>query len=267
MTDPPAVTADLHAHLGDVPSEQGLRELLVRAEKAGIRRIFSTSSRPEEIFFPPSFTEKVSGGITVFRGFGIHPWFADRLSGFPDWNDRLLALLAEPDSGGIPGFQAAVGEIGLDFGKRGLAAAAKEAQRELFRYQLEIADRFRYPVVIHSCGAAAEALETAFFYRNVPIFLFHGFVGTVSRRKIDDRFFFSFSEREIGPNRRRGYETAKRLAEFAPILAESDCPAGGNEPAGVPETARRLAEIGADPATAEQIFFNRWEQIRIWRKY
>ena len=238
---------DPHVHLSEAPAAAELEALLRRAAQAGVSLVISASAkvsdwtsarrRKREYLFGNS--EK----IRVREAFGIHPWHARTIP--PDWEPALRRALAGEDA-------PLIGEVGLDYGPKGLVSASKPEQRALFRRQLEIADELALPAVVHSFRTGGETLETAGNFKRIPCILFHGYLEPVPRAKMEERFFFSFSPREAGTGRRKGREAVRRLAETAPeqILAESDYPACGQEPAGIVRTSELLRELGARPRTA-----------------
>ena len=242
---------DPHAHLSEATAAGELEALLRRAAEAGVSLVVSASAKLSD-WEPARRREKnysfgKSGEVRVWEAFGIHPWHARQNP--PDWETSLRRALAE---GELP----LIGEIGLDYGSRGLASASKLEQQPLFLRQLEIADELAAPAVVHSFRAGGEVFEAAGGFKRIPCILFHGYLEPVPRAKMEERFFFSFSPREAGIGRRKGREAVRRLAEIAPeqILAESDYPARGQEPAGIPQTAEWLRELGARPLAAAERF-------------
>ena len=105
---------------------------------------------------------------------GIHPWETLRTGSVPNKtgsvpNDELLKMagLLSADK------KLGVGEIGLDRLKN---RDISSVMRETFLAQLELAARFRRPVVLH--GAKCWGQVTAQckrFAGRIPAFLFHGF--------------------------------------------------------------------------------------------
>ena len=84
----------------------------------------------------------------IFVTIGYHPDQVDSCSN--DDLKELEELLVHPKVVGI-------GEIGLDYHYE---KDKKEAQIELFEKQLEIAERFKLPVVIHSREATEDTINT-----------------------------------------------------------------------------------------------------------
>jgi TatD DNase family protein len=87
--------------------------------------------------------------------YGLHPCFADQHS-----EDDLAALEEQITSNTC----IAVGEIGLDY--RNLQPD-RELQSRYFEAQLEIADKHKLPVVIHSVYATEEVIQSLKKYPNL----------------------------------------------------------------------------------------------------
>lgn len=102
-----------------------------------------------------------AGGADV-PFYGIHPWDAAEGADI----GRIERLIAEhPESG--------VGEIGLDRLKEREISAAMAA---VFESQLELAAKYRRPVVLHGAKCWGKVVERCKPYaRRIPAFLFHGF--------------------------------------------------------------------------------------------
>lgn len=98
---------------------------------------------------------------------GIHPWETLEMGSVP--NDVLAEIserLAAQEKLGV-------GEIGLDRLKN---RDIPPVMRETFIAQLELAARFRRPVVLHGAKCWGQvAAECRRFAGSIPTFLFHGF--------------------------------------------------------------------------------------------
>lgn len=243
----PHLTIDAHAHLTDAPSAAELDAVLTRAASASVAAVVTAAARrgdwePIKLLTEASAAGRTSG-VRIVGALGVHPWYAATAA--PGWEDELQEGLARLDT-------PLIGEIGLDFGPKGLAAAPKESQRELFAAQLRLADETRRPIVVHACRTGGELFAAIRPFRRIPAVLVHGAVESVPREALSARFFFSFSAAQTAPGQRRGREAVRRLAALVPeqIVPESDYPAGGREPSAVVETAAALEELGARPGAA-----------------
>lgn len=104
-------------------------------------------------------THRPTGQAVELRTAGIHPWDA-----------------AEGDTGALEAElrQAqAIGETGLDR----LRGPEMECQLRMLRAQLELAHRYRMPVVLH-CVRAFEPLMRELASVSLRAVIFHGFIGS-----------------------------------------------------------------------------------------
>lgn len=127
-------------------------------------------------------THRPTEAVTI-RAVGVHPWHAAECS--------------------LPSVEAieaadAVGEIGLDKA----CGVDFEMQRALFVKQLELAERFEKPVVLH-CVRAFEEVMTLLEKYTLRAVLFHGFIGSREQasRAVKKGYYLSFGTRTEGSNK------------------------------------------------------------------
>lgn len=127
-------------------------------------------------------THRPTEAVTI-RTVGVHPWHAAECS--------------------LPSIEAieaadAVGEIGLDKA----CGVDFEMQRALFAKQLELAERFEKPVVLH-CVRAFEEVMTLLERHTLRAVLFHGFIGSREQasRAVKKGYYLSFGARTEGSNK------------------------------------------------------------------
>ena len=138
--------------------------------------------------------------ITSPRMAGIHPWNAEKPRYQPDYANCDI-----------------VGETGLDY----CVPVSREAQRELFEEQLQIAAEMDKPVVIHSVKATEEVLRILAKYPMIRRVVFHGFIGSKEQvqRAIDQGYYISFGERTF--NSPKTIE-ALRSTPLSSLFVETD---------------------------------------------
>ena len=149
----------------------------------------------------------------VLPSFGYHPWFIHERT--PNWKSELNRML--------DACPTAVGEIGLDRWKDGLAY---EGQEEIFTIQLRIATEHNLPVSIHCLKAWGRMLE---LLQQGPVpergFLLHSYGGSAemapSFAELGGYFSFSgyFLHKAKGCNR----EVFKAVPSDR-LLIETDAP-------------------------------------------
>lgn len=134
--------------------------------------------------------------------FGIHPWWTETVA--EGWDVRLAELLDRFPKAGI-------GEIGLDALRKEVnSPETVEAQKRLFRAQLELAVRWERPVSVHCVRAwdwLWEPLRKTVGRAGQPI-LFHAFSGSPEQiTQILENFrwnaFFSLASFRFQPESRR----------------------------------------------------------------
>lgn len=127
-------------------------------------------------------THRPTEAVTI-RTVGVHPWHAAECS-LPSAEEIMKA--------------DAVGEIGLDKA----CGVDFEMQRALFVKQLELAERFEKPVVLH-CVRAFEEVMTLLERHTLRAVLFHGFIGSREQasRAVKKGYYLSFGARTEGSNK------------------------------------------------------------------
>lgn len=127
-------------------------------------------------------THRPTEAVTI-RAVGVHPWHAAECS-LPSAEE-----IREAD---------AVGEIGLDKA----CGVDFEMQRALFVKQLELAERFEKPVVLH-CVRAFEEVMTLLERHTLRAVLFHGFIGSREQasRAVKKGYYLSFGACTEGSNK------------------------------------------------------------------
>lgn len=237
---------DSHAHLADSAFDADRDDVIRRARDAGARAIVCIG----ESLAAAARAQKIADAN---RGFvywtaGIHPH--DAASFAPERDlEPLEALLRSGAS--------AVGECGLDYHYDN---SPRDAQRESFVAQLEIAHRLKLPVVVHTRDAEEDtrSLVLAAARREV-VGVLHCYTGSraLATDVVDAGWYISFSGIVTFKN-----WTDDQLLRMIPhdrLLAESDSPylapvpnrGKRNEPAWVGLTIARLAS--ARNTTAEAL--------------
>jgi TatD DNase family protein len=229
---------DTHAHLDGC--EEAPEELLARALHAGVERVIAVGSGIDSCRATLAIAERENG---VFAALGIHPHQAGGLEAAR--LDELAELLRHERA-------VAVGETGLDFYRD---LAPREAQRDLFAAQLDLAAELGKPVVVHNRDADSDtAALLAGFAGTVVLHCFSspGLLATALERG----YYVSFAGNVTFAKADELREAARRVPANR-ILAETDCPylapvprrGRPNEPANVVHTVAALAEVrGEDTA-------------------
>lgn len=109
------------------------------------------------------------------QGEGRHPWDAE--------NSTPIHISDEAEI---------IGEIGLDFAH----SANRQRQEEVFRAQLEIAERSNRPVVLHCVKSFEQIMKILADYSLCAV-IFHGFIGSKqqAQQAIEKGYYLSFGHR------------------------------------------------------------------------
>jgi len=260
-----AVMIDAHTHLNDPRLEPNVEALLARMQEAGVQSAlvvgYDVASSERAVSLARQYPDVLRAAV------GVHPHESR------DFDAAAAAALEELAS---QPEVVAIGEIGLDFH---YDFSPRDAQRDAFRRQLELAARLGLPVVIHEREAVEEVLAildaaggwagggtwhccdvTPDLAAGIARWLFIGIAGWIT---------FPKSE---------GIRSLARAVPVGRLLIETDAPhlapvphrGKPNEPAYVRLVAEALAEVKGLPlsdlerATTENVLraFPRWKRVQ-----
>jgi TatD DNase family protein len=248
---------DSHCHLDHEKFQGDLEETLARARAAGVLRFLAigTGEGPPDLETGVRMAELFEGFVATA---GVHPHDASKADAgtFP----RLAALAKHPKV-------MAIGEIGLDYH---YDFSPRAVQMSVFVQQLEIAREAGLPVVIHTREAWADTLRVL-RERWQGGGIMHCFTGGVAqaREALDLGFHLAFGGVVTFPKS----EETRAAAAMVPdelLLVETDAPylapaphrGKRNEPAFLPATVRKLADIrGVDPEYIAEITTRNFERL------
>ena len=202
---------DIGANLTNSVFTDDLGEVLNRAKREGVQHIVVTGTNIQESQYAIALAAK--HGAYLSATVGIHPHDADHVK--PGWLDTLEGLTSSPHV-------VAVGEMGLDFYRN---HSERDAQRQVFEAQLDLAARIALPVFVHDRDTDGEVLAVLRRYAPTKCVV-HCFTGNS-----DELDGFIAEDFYIGVtgwicDERRG-EELRRLAHRIPIdrlLVETDAP-------------------------------------------
>ena len=200
---------DIHAHYDD-PAFDSDREELISSlfENHGINAIINAGCDIQTSLNSIALAEKFDN---VYATVGFHPHEADLFT--IESFDKMKALLVHPKV-------VAIGEIGLDYHYENID---KEAQKRVFRAQMELAKEIGKPVVIHDRDSIADCLDIVLDYDVQGVF--HAFSGSTETAKIllKRGWYISFPGTVTFKNARHSVENAAFVPEDR-ILTETDSP-------------------------------------------
>jgi TatD DNase family protein len=224
---------DTHAHLD--PAEAPA--VLDRARAAGVDRVVVVATSVAQAHEVLALAEADDG---VYACLGVHPHEA----GAPGDLGELRRLLRHTRA-------VAVGETGLDYFRD---YAPRDAQRQLFQVELELAGELGKPVVIHTRAAERDTLAALTGFEGTVVL--HCFSSPALLEPALERgWYVSFAGNVTYPKAPELREAAARVPRER-ILAETDSPylapqpvrGKRNEPAHVVHTVATLAAARGEDA-------------------
>ena len=199
---------DTHTHIYDKQFENDFDDVMKRIENEleGIVSIgfdLESSLKSVELANRYSFVNAV---------IGVHPVDIKK---YNDKVEKELERLALTEKKVV-----AIGEIGLDYH---WMEDPKDVQIAGFRKQMELAERVKKPVVIHTREALQDTLDVLRDYRNVGGIL-HCYPGSLEAAKpFLDRYYLGIGGTLTFKNNKKTKELVKNLP-LEKIVLETDCP-------------------------------------------
>ena len=206
---------DTHCHLTDERLGSQLDAVLSRALAAGVRQMITISTSVADA---ADCIALCHNRAKLRCSVGVHPNYVgeEDFASVP----QLRGLQANPSV-------VAIGEIGLDYH---YGRELRDRQFQFFEAQMQIAQDFNRPVIIHCREAVHDALGVLAKFPAVPS-VFHCFTGTASeaRRIIDAGHYLGFT----GPITFKKADDLRECVRATPmdrLLVETDAPYLSPEP-------------------------------------
>ena len=201
---------DTHAHLDEV---EDLDRAIEVGKRVGLVAIIAVGQDYESNLKILDIAEKHRH--FVYPALGLHPWSLGKMDAS---KVNLTLQLIEDNIEKAVG----IGEIGLDYDKRVIAAADKEHQKEAFKSVLELAGRYDKPVSVHARYSWKDSFDMV-KESGVKRAVFHWYTGfsSVLREIIAGGYFISATPAgEYHDEHRR----AVRETPMENLMLETDCP-------------------------------------------
>ncbi len=226
---------DTHTHIGNGFGTSP--DLFVEnAKNANVQYLIASFCEKDDI---PLSTEFVDKYKNLYACVGYHPEVSNKIV---DKDYEILGKIIQKNPKIV-----AIGEIGLDYYWE---KDNKEKQREVFRKQLELAEKLHLPVVIHSRDAINETYEILKEFKEVKGVI-HCFSGSLemARKFIDLGYYLGIGGVLTFKNSKLGNVVAQLPLES--LLLETDSPylapepfrGTVNESKNIPYIASKIAEI------------------------
>jgi len=239
---------DSHAHLDDKKYDQDREEVIARAFASDIERIINIGA---DLAGSIASVDLAIEYDNVFATVGLHPNVFDEMD-----ESQIEKLCGEISELAKNEKVIAIGEIGLDYFSHdgdSITPEQKEKQKNGFVIQIEIANKFDLPVVIHCRDAYADVYEIIEKYPEIR-FVFHCYGGDLAftqRLLAMDNVSFSFTGNITYAKQDTEVLAVVREIPLERIMLETDCPyltpvphrGKRNEPAYVAHVCEKIAEI------------------------
>jgi TatD DNase family protein len=225
---------DFHAHLDDKKILPFLDEIVKRAKDTGVSLIISPSVNLDSALKIIEISKKFENVLPMI---GIHP---SEIENFNDKDlDQLEDFIKKEKIIGI-------GEIGLDYTYK----TDKNKQKEIFEKQLQLAEKYKLPVVLHIRETFNDVFEILKNFKVIPIW--HSCTGNLEEveKFLEIGGFISFSGIITFKNASRLREIVK-IVPLERIFLETDSPyltpepyrGKINEPAYIKFVYQKVVEI------------------------
>jgi TatD DNase family protein len=233
---------DTHAHLNYPAILENIKNVLSRAQDAGVEKIIIPATDTESSL---KICELITKHEMLYGAVGIHP------TELKVFNEKDLQVIEELC---VSNKIVAIGEIGLDYYWK---PYDKELEQYVLKSQLEIAIKHDLPVILHNRESSENLMNIIEeHYENGKLKgQFHSFSGdlTMAKKCVEMGFYISFTGNlTYKPNDKTldAYNIVKEI-QLKYLLLETDTPylppvpyrGKQNEPAYIIHTAQKLAEL------------------------
>lgn len=255
---------DTHTHLDFDPFDADRSEVLARCASLGVERILVLGVHQAnwERVWQMALAEP-----SVYAALGMHPVFlqdhrAEHVDALRSWLERLRG----------EGKLCAIGEIGLDYY---IENPDKERQQSLLDAQLDLANEFELPVLLHIRRAHAQMIATLKRHSLKRTGIAHAFSGSweEAREYIKLGYKLGLGGAGTWPQAHRMHRVLKQLP-LDSIVLETDAPditpyshAGQrNSPEFLPDICRELATLrGISPEELTEASYRNSCELFGWR--
>ena len=229
---------NVHTHINDDQEILEASELIQECYNNDVKKIVIIGYDLKSSIRAIEIANKFEG---VYAAIGIHPSDVGKEGNTIEELEKII----------INDKVIAIGEIGLDYHWE--SNPSKEIQKEWFVKQLQLANKYKKPIIIHSRDAMGDTLEILKEYKQYyDKGIMHCYAGSIETSKELEKlgFYFSFA----GPLTYKNANQLRSVAKEIPldrILIETDDPyltpvphrGKRNHPSYVIYVAKELANI------------------------
>ena len=231
---------DTHCHLDDNRYFSDLDEVLKRAQSEGVKGFLIPGADPDDLNEAYKIANRYSN---VYFATGVHPYECEK------YDEKLLSFYLKKSK------CIAVGECGLDYYRLPKDSKEKETlkenQKRVFVSQIELAQKFDKPLIVHIRDASKDSLDILLEYKLNSGGVLHCYNADESLLELSKRGFY------FGIGGVLTFKNAKKLVNVLPkipldkILIETDAPyltphpyrGERNEPSYTVYVAQKISEI------------------------
>lgn len=229
---------DTHCHLDFEIYEEDLQTVLGNAKNKGVEKIIIPSVEPSSW---QKILNLVNSYENLYMAIGVHPSDAEKFNE-NEVEEKLINLIKTSNK------IVAVGEIGLDYHEE---IFDKEKQKTVFEKQIQIANLFSLPIVVHSRDAHKDTFDLLKKYESKKVVL-HCFSGSLEFAQMCIKEGWNISIGGVVTF--KNASKVKQVASNIPLenlMLETDCPflsptphrGERNEPAYVSFVAKEIADL------------------------
>ena len=231
---------DSHVHLDDAKFDYDRENLIKGLKEHGLDRVYNIGADLESSIASVELADKYE---IIKAVIGVHPHAASEYN--QEVEDKLIELAKNENV-------RAIGEIGLDYYYDN---SPRDIQIQVFKKQIELANKLKLPIVVHSREAAKETFDIISSYKEKYKdlkFLIHCFSQSVEmmREYVKMGCYIALGGVVTFKNSKVPKEVAKEVP-LENLLLETDCPylapepmrGKRNEPMFIKYSAQKIAEI------------------------
>lgn len=231
---------DSHVHLDDAKFDYDRENLIENLKEHGLDRVYNIGADLESSIASVELADKYE---IIKAVIGVHPHAASEYN--QEVEDKLIELAKNENV-------RAIGEIGLDYYYDN---SPRDIQVQVFKKQIELANKLKLPIVVHSREVAKETFDIISSYKEKYKdlkFLIHCFSQSVEmmREYVKMGCYIALGGVVTFKNSKVPKEVAKEVP-LENLLLETDCPylapepmrGKRNEPMFIKYSAQKIAEI------------------------
>lgn len=231
---------DIHAHLSFSPLINDIDNIMHNCKFAGIKKIVEIGCHKNSCVTAKRLAQDYE---EIFYTVGIHPNDA------MDFDMIFVENFLINKDHKLVG----IGETGLDFFE---SPADKNIQIKVFEKHIELAMKYKLPLILHNRDAGIEILDILKVNKYDGMAVFHCYTGDfdIAKKILDAGYYISFTGIVTYPKRTDHIKEVAKKIPIDKMMIETDCPYLApqsirgqiNTPVSVIEIARYIAVLRND---------------------